>query len=134
NLHFLGPRPYAAVPAYLWNADAAMIPFRRNDPQVDGVSPLKLFQYLACGLPTASTWWAELDGLALPPDCVRFARDEAAFAAAVGWTLAAVDDHEARQAAVESAAANDWSSRVDRLLDELGLTDGQQTAFGRRAA
>ena len=45
----LGPRPYADVPAYVQALDVGVIPFRANDPFVQGINPNKVYQYLAAG-------------------------------------------------------------------------------------
>ena len=54
NMHWLGPKPWSELPGLLWNLDVAIIPYA-----VDGFttarSPLKLFEYLAAGLPVVST-------------------------------------------------------------------------------
>jgi hypothetical protein len=54
NVRLLGHRPYAALPAYCRGFDAAIVPFRMNDLTVRA-NPLKLREYLAAGLPVAST-------------------------------------------------------------------------------
>ena len=59
NIYILGRRPYQKMPNYLWNADVGIIPFKR-EPVVETVSPIKLYEYMACGLPVVSTEWEEL--------------------------------------------------------------------------
>jgi glycosyltransferase involved in cell wall biosynthesis len=54
NLHLLGPRPYAALPAYLKGFDAALLPSALND-YTRGMFPMKFFEYLAAGCPIVST-------------------------------------------------------------------------------
>src|SRR6185436_15379329 len=51
----LGPRPYADVPAYMQGLDVGVIPFRASDPFVQGINPNKVYQYLAAGIPVATT-------------------------------------------------------------------------------
>ncbi len=54
NVHFLGRRPYASLPAYAAGFDLGIIPFRVNE-LTRAVNPIKLREYLAAGLPVVST-------------------------------------------------------------------------------
>lgn len=65
NIFFLGPRPYASIPDYLWACDVGIIPFLRND-LVDGISPIKLYEYMAAELPVVATEWEELRQIESP--------------------------------------------------------------------
>jgi UDP-galactopyranose mutase len=54
NIHYLGLKPYADLPAYFSGWDAAMLPFALNDA-TRFISPTKTPEYLAAGLPVIST-------------------------------------------------------------------------------
>ena len=54
NLHWLGMKPYAELPAYLAHWDIALMPFARN-AATRFISPAKTPEYLAAGLPVIST-------------------------------------------------------------------------------
>ncbi len=54
NVHLLGRRPYADLPAYCRAFSAALIPFVIND-LTQHVNPIKLREYLSAGLPVVST-------------------------------------------------------------------------------
>jgi glycosyltransferase involved in cell wall biosynthesis len=54
NMHFLGRRPYADLPAYCKSFDVGLIPFKLNE-LTRAVNPIKLREYLAAGLPVVST-------------------------------------------------------------------------------
>ncbi|MFN8620856.1 MAG: glycosyltransferase family 1 protein [Chloroflexota bacterium] len=54
NIHRLGARSYDQLPAYLSAWDAAIMPFAHNDATAY-ISPTKTPEYLAAGLPVAST-------------------------------------------------------------------------------
>jgi UDP-galactopyranose mutase len=54
NVHRLGLKPYAELPAYLGGWDAGWMPFARNDA-TRFISPTKTPEYLAAGLPVIST-------------------------------------------------------------------------------
>ena len=59
NVHFLGARPYARVPAYLQHADVGLLPLAPI-PANMGRSPMKLYEYLAAGLPVVALLTDEL--------------------------------------------------------------------------
>ena len=54
NLHYLGQKPYAELPAYLAHWDVAMLPFAQN-ASTKFISPTKTPEYLAAGKPVVST-------------------------------------------------------------------------------
>lgn len=54
NLHYLGPKAYAELPAYLHGWDVAIMPFALNDA-TRFISPTKTLEYLAADKPVVST-------------------------------------------------------------------------------
>lgn len=60
NVHMLPAVPYAELPEHIKHWHAAWIPFERST-LTEHVNPLKLREYLAAGLPTASTWMPEIE-------------------------------------------------------------------------
>jgi UDP-galactopyranose mutase len=54
NLHYLGQKPYAELPAYLVGWDVALMPFARNDA-TRFISPTKILEYMAAEKPIVST-------------------------------------------------------------------------------
>jgi UDP-galactopyranose mutase len=54
NLHYLGPKPYAALPDYLAGWSVALLPFARNE-STRYISPTKTPEYLAAGKSVVST-------------------------------------------------------------------------------
>jgi glycosyltransferase involved in cell wall biosynthesis len=54
NVHLLGRKPYAELPAYCKGFDVALNPFRMNELTLNA-NPLKVREYLAAGLPVVST-------------------------------------------------------------------------------
>ncbi len=117
NLHLLGPRPHAALPGYLQHADVGLIPFdvAANPALVHGINPLKLYEYLASGIPVVATAWAELRRLGSP---AHLADDRDGFVAALERALAAPRDIEALR---RYAARMDWHGRVGQLVEQLGV-------------
>lgn len=117
NLHRLGPVPWAALPAHLQHCDAGIIPFAVSGRRalVDAINPLKLYEYMAAGLPVVATRWAELERLASP---ARLADDATGFIAALDAVLAEPTPREALSRFAQEA---DWSRRAEALLGRLGL-------------
>lgn len=54
NVHLLGPRPYALLPAYLAQAAVALLPLRLNE-YTRNMFPMKFFEYLAAGCAVVAT-------------------------------------------------------------------------------
>ena len=54
NIHYLGPKTYDVLPAYLAGWDAALMPFAMNE-STQFISPTKTPEYLAGGKPVVST-------------------------------------------------------------------------------
>jgi glycosyltransferase involved in cell wall biosynthesis len=117
NLYLLGPKQYAKMPAYLQHADVGMIPFnvREHPEHINGIHPLKLYQYLACGLQVVSVAWQELETLNAP---VYLARDAEQF---ILQLQQAVKNEAGADERVAFAEQADWSKRVETLLTLLGL-------------
>jgi glycosyltransferase involved in cell wall biosynthesis len=112
-----GPLPYAEIPAYLAHADCGIIPFRRTK-LVDSVSPLKLFEFFASGLPVVSTRWKELESLDSP---AYLASDANEFVAMVDQAI----DNKLKQSRMDDfrkfALDNSWESRFETAMGTLGL-------------
>ena len=62
NIHLLGPRAAADLPDVLRGADAGLIPYTVND-LTRSVFPMKVYEYMAAGLPVLSTPLPALDGV-----------------------------------------------------------------------
>jgi glycosyltransferase involved in cell wall biosynthesis len=63
NIHLLGPRPYRTLPDVLRGADAALIPYALN-ALTASVFPMKVYEYIAAGLPVVATPLPALRGVA----------------------------------------------------------------------
>jgi UDP-galactopyranose mutase len=59
NIHYLGPKPYEQLPAYLAGWNAALLLFARNEA-TRFISPTKTPEYLAAGKPVISTSIADV--------------------------------------------------------------------------
>jgi glycosyltransferase involved in cell wall biosynthesis len=112
NVHAFGPRPQDELPAWLRHADVALIPFLDN-AHTRGSLPLKLWEYLAAGLPVVATPLPNLVPLA-EDGTLRVAGGVEAFVAALGAALG--EPEERRSERLSRAQAHDWEPRVEELL------------------
>lgn len=111
NVHFLGSKNIDELPAYLRHCDAALLPFIPGHIS-DAVSPIKVFEYLAMGVPVIANALPELEGY---PN-VFIARDGQHFA-----ELCAEGVH-AEAAKVDSfLMRNSWASRADAIVPPRGF-------------
>jgi glycosyltransferase involved in cell wall biosynthesis len=116
NVHLLGARPYAALPEVLRGADVALVPYAIND-LTRSVFPMKVYEYLAAGLPVVTT---PLPALAETTGVV-VAADAAATVAAVERALAE-DGPATRRARSAAVRENSWDARlkeIDSYLSSL---------------
>ncbi len=61
NVIFCGRRPLAEMPAFINSADICLAPFFDERSPHTGLSPLKLFEYMACGKPVIASALGGLD-------------------------------------------------------------------------
>jgi glycosyltransferase involved in cell wall biosynthesis len=113
NVHLLGSRPYAKLPEVLRGADAALVPYAINE-LTRSVFPMKVYEYLAAGLPVVSTPLPALDGTAE----IEVAADAAATVAAVERALA-TDSPEARRRRSTAARGHSWEARLAEIDSHL---------------
>jgi len=115
NVHLLGRKPYASLPAYCKGFDVALMPFRINELTLNA-NPLKVREYLAAGLPVVSTAIPEVEVLGL----CRIGHDEASFIREVELAL---QDPGASVARSELIRSESWGARVDELRGFLANLD-----------
>ena len=121
NVHLLGGRAYDQLPAVLRGADAGLIPYVRS-ALTDSVFPMKVYEYLAAGLPVVSTPLPALEDVGE----IALAHDAAGFGAALERELAA-DDPERRAARSRAAAGHSWDRRLQEIaaaIERLEQGDG----------
>ena len=117
NLHWLGGRDYADLPAYLGGWDVALLPFARNR-STEFISPTKTLEYMAAETPIVST---PITDVAEPyGGIVGLARTPAEFVAACEAALGEVaDERAARIEAMRGVlTATSWD-RTARAMEAL---------------
>ena len=115
NVHLIGSRPYAHLPAVLRGAQAATIPYLINE-LTTGIFPMKVYEYLAAGLPVVATPLPSLQGI----DGISFAAGAGPFAAELE-RLMAEDGPGPRAARSRLAEGQSWEARLQaiaRLIED----------------
>ena len=124
NVHLLGRKPHAELPAYCKGFDVGLIPYR-IDERMTYVNPIKLREYLSAGVPVVST---------AVPEVVRhghlcqIAETPAAFVAAIETALQD-GGAGARRGRSEAMRNETWIARVAqvaRTVEELAARKGVQ--------
>jgi glycosyltransferase involved in cell wall biosynthesis len=117
NLIYLGSRPYSSLPSYLRYFDIGLIPFVDNRIS-RGADPVKLYEYLAAGIPVISRKLPFVERLEPPlvyayhnpPECINM-------------IIKALFDNRYLQQPYEQrlsyAAQNTWDQKINLLLGEL---------------
>ncbi len=109
NIHLLGTRSYEQLPGVLRGADAGLIPYARN-ALTESIFPMKVYEYLAAGLPVVATPLPALADVAE----VLTAPDAEGLARLLEEALAS--DSPARRAErSRAAAAHSWERRLEEI-------------------
>jgi glycosyltransferase involved in cell wall biosynthesis len=131
NLHYLGFRPYAALPRYIAGWDVAMMPFARN-AATRFISPTKTLEYMAAGKPIVSTAIRDVVRPYGEQGLLQIADAPASFGAAIDAALR--EDAAPRIGAFDAyLAGTSWDrtwSRMKALLD--GAMGARATSEARR--
>lgn len=111
NIHMLRSKKYEELPAYLTYADVGIIPFKINK-LVKSVNPIKLYEYMAAGLPVVCTDWKEIREMQSP---AMIARDAGTFCECIERSLEIKEKGEL----VSYARSNSWESRFQKIVHEI---------------
>jgi glycosyltransferase involved in cell wall biosynthesis len=114
NVHLFGTRPYEQLPSVLRGADAAIVPYLTGGA-MRSVFPMKIYEYLAAGVPVVST---PLDSLQ-DVDEVAKAADAAAMAALLDDALER-DSRASRSERSVLAQSHSWEARIEQIATVLG--------------
>jgi glycosyltransferase involved in cell wall biosynthesis len=134
NIHYLGGKGYAELPAYLSGWDVALMPFAMNE-STQFISPTKTPEYLAGGRPVVSTpvkdvvrHYGHLEG-------VKIASNADEFAVACDEALELSRNRESGWLAEADLmlAATSWDTVQARMAGLIGDLLGTRTATGAPA-
>jgi glycosyltransferase involved in cell wall biosynthesis len=122
NIHFLGEKPAARVPDYVAGFDVGMLPYHMN-LETRHISPLKLYEYLAAGVPVVST---PIPATRPFTDLIRVAGSSEEYARELSLALDQ-DSEDCRQKRRSVAGENTWDHRVRQIekiiAEALGSKD-----------
>jgi glycosyltransferase involved in cell wall biosynthesis len=113
NVHLLGLRAYDALPDVLRGADAALIPYSLNELTAS-IFPMKVYEYLAAGLPVVATPLPSLRGV----EGIVTAADAESTASSLDELLAG-DTPDARSERSRLAARHSWDARIEEIAAAL---------------
>ncbi len=112
NIEFLGEKPYAELPHYLYAFDVCLIPFRLMD-LTRATNPVKVYEYLCAGKPVVATDMPELRRM--PSGMVEVTRTAAEFDKAIATSLREKDPAIARRRQLW-AGRHSWEGRARKLV------------------
>lgn len=110
NMHYLGPKPYQSLPAYVAHCDVMAIPFVLNSI-THSCSPVKLFEHMAAGKPVVASPMREI----LKYRSVLFAETPEDFVKCIETALRRREDPAYRQTLEREARENTWQGRAEAL-------------------
>ena len=116
NMHFLGRKSYADLPAYCKHFDVGLIPFKINE-LTEAVNPIKLREYLAAGLPVVST---PLPEVASHEEMICIAGGPAKWCHAVVMLLSGPGTTRTERAARISGET--WPDKVNAICSSFGAS------------
>ncbi len=117
NIHLLGRKPYADLPAYCKGFDVALNPFEINELTL-AANPLKVREYLAAGLPVVST---DIPEVRVLEDCA-VGVDHDDFVAKVEEAIA---DPKPRDEVSDRIRHESWEAKVEELRKILAVSSEQ---------
>jgi glycosyltransferase involved in cell wall biosynthesis len=116
NIHWLGGKKYAELPAYLSGWQAAMLPFAQNE-STRFISPTKTPEYLAAGLPTVSTSIRDVVRPYGERQLVHIADTADEFVIALERALDQRGDAAWQQQVDRFLSGNSWDSTQERMAN-----------------
>ena len=113
NVYFLGTKKYNELVNYLKNLDAGIIPFEVRD-MTNSANPIKMYEYLAAGIPVVATPIREC--IALAP-YIRTANTGEDSVIQIEEAIKASENE--KQSYIKIAMENSWTKRVEKIVSIL---------------
>lgn len=129
NVHWLGPRPHAELPRYLRSFDVGLIPFRHT-PLAHHANPIKLYEYLAAGVPVVST---SIPSVRPVPGSVWLADEATGMAVACGRAMRHNNESSRRERS-NGMREHAWRHRIEKLSAIVSDTLERKSNRNRQGA
>ena len=134
NIHYLGGKTYAQLPAYLSGWDVALMPFAMNE-STQFISPTKTPEYLAGGKPVVSTpirdvvrHYGQLEGVKIASTAGRVRRRLRGSARAVAQSRRATGSPRPTSCFPRRAGTRPRRAWPGLIADVLGNSHGRDVA------
>ena len=118
NIHYLGPKSYSELPAYLSGWDIALIPFALNE-STRFISPTKTPEYLSAGLPVVSTPIRDVVKTYGVQKLTHIASDSDEFIASIHLGFEQKSDEEWLHRVDDYLADMSWDNTFSGMLDQM---------------
>jgi glycosyltransferase involved in cell wall biosynthesis len=119
NVHFVGRKPHAEIPAYIQGFDVCLIPFV-IDELATAVDPVKFYEYCAAGKPVVASALPELERYR---DLCYLAESPTAFVSRVEEALAETKDSKLSKSLPQRrralASEKSWGAHAARIREVL---------------
>lgn len=115
RIHYAGRLPFDALPEFLSQVAVGIIPFKK-DRIVDSTSPIKLYEYLASGIPVVSTDMPDVQELSGHP-AIFAASGSGSFLSALEKAFSTADAATCQ----DLARQHGWERRFQPIFDLLDL-------------
>ena len=115
NLHFIGPKAYSELPAYLQQFSVCLLPCAINE-YTRNMFPMKFFEYMAAGRPVVTT---PLPALASYGEFCDIAATADEFAVCLDRIIRCPDVDKVQRGVAE-AKRNTYLARTQTMLDVIG--------------
>lgn len=112
NIHYLGFKSYEQLAAYEQAFDVGIVPFKLSS-MVESVNPIKMWEYMAAGLPIVTTNIPEAHKYA---PLILWSQDEQEFIGNIDRALAD-NSPELREQRMAFARENSWLVRARQIVD-----------------
>ena len=134
NLHWLGQRAYADLPAYTKAFDVCLMPFALNDA-TENINPTKTLEYMAAGKPVVSTAVADVVRHFSPIVAVGHTHEEFI---ALANDACSYPDETLIARGIKRAESATWDAIVDAMREHVaaavrakhGIEPQRQVALG----
>ena len=117
NIYCIGPVSHEELPSLMYSAKAGIIPFDviNKMTRIRGIRPLKLFEYMAAGIPVITSRWPEIESINSPA-WIYDSHDDF-----INLVQKAVNHKHDPRPFITFAEKHDWKKRFIQLLDQSFL-------------